>query len=133
MAAATSQGGSLPEETQEDAVTKNDIYDAIATERRRIALRYVLENDDGDGVELGELAEAVEFVQGDYERIDEIGSKARKAVYVGLYQDHVPVLADAGLVESDKRKNRVFTTATTAAVVDVIDTVESRLCAGDSR
>lgn len=76
-------------ETPDEQVDR--VFDAIRHHRRRRTLR-ILEAEGGEAT-LREIAERVADVE--YDDPDEADIKR---VYVGLYQSHMPRLADAGYV-----------------------------------
>jgi DNA-binding transcriptional ArsR family regulator len=82
--------------------------DAVFTLLKNERRRRVLERLDqvGGPVALGTLAEEI-AAQENGSTAASVGSTERKRVYVALYQCHLPKLADAGVVEYDRRGGRV--------------------------
>ena len=76
------------------------VFDLLSNERRCAMVR-ALATSDRDAWELGDLAEHVlEATEG--VPTDVAAGQARKRVYVSLYQNHVPVLAAADVIETAK-------------------------------
>lgn len=84
-----------------DSVADLDLdttFELVRNRRRRLTLSYLVES--GGQVSVGELAEHVAAVENDT-TVRAITSDQRKRAYVGLYQCHLPKLADAGVIEYD--------------------------------
>ena len=121
-----------PEDTAAPApatLTVGEICDLLSSARRRAALRLLLARDDGDGVPLGELTDAIAAHEADVDDPDAVGDQQRKRVYVSLYQCHLPALADAGVVETG-RDNIIHTTPETVRVHEALTTLTAS-AAGD--
>lgn len=102
--------GNLPTEQasrQEAPLTIDEIFEILKNNRRRLVLEY-LADDDGL-VKLTDLADHVTAIENDTD-ISSITSEERKRVYVGLYQFHLPKMADMGVVEYDKDRGDVALT-----------------------
>lgn len=98
------------------------ILRALAIERRRIALRCLLEHRQ---MALADLAELVaEHETGT--NIVELSAKRVSRVYHSLYHTHVPCLEDAALVAYDQDNDHVSTTEQTkSSLVQARDNIES--------
>ena len=81
----------LPQET---------VFTLLQNERRRYVLEY-LDSTDGP-VEIRDLSEHVAAREND-QAVSEVTYQERKRVYTSLYQIHLPKLADAGVVDYDRR------------------------------
>lgn len=95
MSSAPQTGERLPED---------DVFGLLSARRRRAVLR-VLDEAGGEatfGHITNEIATAEHGSDGD--------ASQRKAVYVSLYQTHVPKLREAGVVEYDERTKTVTLT-----------------------
>lgn len=79
-----------------ERLSKAEIFELLSAERRQEVLQYL---DGADGrVSVGELAEHIASLECDCERA-ELSSQQRKRVYVGLYQCHLPKMANAGVID----------------------------------
>jgi len=78
------------------------IFEVLSNRRRRAVLRYL--DSEAREVEIGELAELLAARECDKDRL-EITAQERKRVYIGLYQNHLPKMDDANVVDyHDGRK-----------------------------
>lgn len=96
MPAATAEGD---EADPEEAVSEDELFDVLASRRRRYAV-HALEDVDGQ-TDLGSLAEQVAMWEYDVDA-GELSSTERKRVYTALQQSHLPKMHEAGLVDFDK-------------------------------
>jgi hypothetical protein len=83
----------------EDPLTADEVFHLLQAKRRRLVLHY-LRGQDGP-VEMREAAEQVAAWEYDTAR-EALRSQERQRVYIALYQDHLPALDDAGVVDYDK-------------------------------
>ncbi|MFD1647790.1 DUF7344 domain-containing protein [Haloarchaeobius litoreus] len=81
------------------------VFEIIRNERRRLVLQY-LEETDEETVALGELAEHIAAIENDTTE-QALSAQQRKRVYVGLYQCHLPKMADSGIVEFNKNRGTI--------------------------
>ena len=86
------------------ALSLDDIYHLLQTQRRRDVLRYLRTADDR--VRLRELAEQVAAWEQET-TIDDLSSDERQRVYISLYQSHLPKLDTHGIVDYDKDRGWV--------------------------
>lgn len=105
-------------------ISPTNIHDQLRNERRQLVIRKLATSED---TTVADLADHVAAVENDVESIP-IGSQERKAVYVGLYQCHIPNLAEAGIVDYDKDRGIVsrgpeYVTAHTV-LEQTVDTLE---------
>lgn len=95
--------------TQSDNRSKelsvDQTFELLKNERRRRVLRYLIEN--GQSSTTGELAEHVAALENCKENVNALTSKERKAVYVGLYQCHLPKMDDYGVIEFNQARGQV--------------------------
>ena len=82
---------------------------ALADDRRRRVLRYLLERDGADAVGLGELAEAV----ADEDDVDD--------AHRSLHHAHLPRLDEAGIVDYDAHEERVRLAGDQPTVEDFLE------------
>jgi len=75
---------------------KSIIFEILSADRRQEVLRYLDENDGS--ATLGDLAEHIASIECDCE-IPQLTSQQRKRTYVGLYQCHLPKMADVGVID----------------------------------
>jgi len=80
------------------------VFGLLKNERRRLVLKF-LEESDG-GTSLSDLAEHIAAVEND-KAVSALSSQERKRVYIGLYQCHLPQMADSGAIEFDKNRGTV--------------------------
>lgn len=90
--------------TADESVTEDDLLKALSNRRRRQVLAYLLAGDGSSTA--GELAEHIAAEENDTS-VDRLSSYQRKRVYVSLYQNHLPVLDDANVVEYDHDRKTV--------------------------
>lgn len=85
-------------------LTKSEVFELLSADRRQAVLLY-LDTNDGK-TKLGELAEHIASRECNCSR-SELSSQQRKRAYVGLYQCHLPKMADAGVIEYDSDRGTV--------------------------
>lgn len=89
---------------QADDLPKDVQYDILKNSRRRLVLRYLLEEETP--VSLGTLSEHVASVEtGKEPRM--LDSQERKRAYVGLYQCHLPRMDGADVIDFNKDRGLV--------------------------
>ncbi len=89
-------GESVAENTEK--LSKSHIFELLSAERRQEVLRY-LDTNEGKA-DLGEVAEHIASLECGCD-VAQLSSQQRKRVYVGLYQCHLPKMADADVIEYD--------------------------------
>lgn len=99
------EGATTQPEEEPIELSVDRTFELLKNERRRRVLRYLIEN--GESSTTGELAEHVAALENSKEDVSAITSKERKAVYVGLYQCHLPKMDDYGVIEFDQARGRV--------------------------
>ena len=82
--------------TGEYELSKSEVFELLSADRRQAVLLY-LDSTDGRA-NLGELAEHIAGRECNCSPA-ELSSQQRKRAYVGLYQCHLPKMADAGVIE----------------------------------
>lgn len=94
---APERDGGTDDSTPGDPLQSDRFFDVLADGRRRTLVRYLAERE-------GDAASTVELV-------DHVASREDDAevdgVAVSLYGTHLPALADAGIVEYDRRSRTV--------------------------
>lgn len=92
--------------TAEDSspVQVGQVFEILKNDRRRAVLRYM--RDVEEEVRLGELAERIAAWECDKD-VSQITSSERKRVYVGLYQSHLPKMADVGAISYNKPRGKI--------------------------
>lgn len=87
--------------------TSNSIYEVIANRRRRYVLLLLL--DQNESVDIKALAKQIAALEND-RPVEEVTYDQRKSVYVGLYQSHLPLLKDTGLIRAEQEWARIYLT-----------------------
>lgn len=85
-------------------LSRDDIFDILYNSRRRKVLRYLRENEGT--ATASELAEFIAAEENDT-TVEQLSSYDRKSVYVGLYQNHLPKMATAGVIDYNKNRGTV--------------------------
>ncbi len=93
-------------------------FELLRNRRRRIVLSYLVEADDR--VDMGEMAEHVAAVENET-TVQALSSAQRKRAYVGLYQCHLPKLADAGVIDYDGDRGHAEATPTAEDLLQYVD------------
>jgi len=93
--AAIEDGRTLP---------KSVIFEILSADRRQEVLRYL--DETGETANLGELAEHIASIECDCE-VGQLSSQQRKRTYVGLYQCHLPKMADAGVIDYNSDRGTI--------------------------
>lgn len=107
-------------------LTRDDIFHVLQCRRRRLVLKY-LQEYDGDGrVRMSDIAEHVAATEHDTS-VDALESRQRQRVYIALYQDHLPKMDMAGVIDYDKSRGYVEPTAQTPAFYRYLDQEPSLL------
>lgn len=88
----------------DQAVSDDAVFEVLSNRRRRRVIEYLYDHDGAATV--GELAEHIATAENGT-TIQELSSDDRKCVYVSLYQNHLPVMDDANVVDYDENRKRV--------------------------
>lgn len=91
----------------EDSIDKDELFHLLKSERRRRALRYLLDADE-EPVRMRTLAEEVAATEYDT-TVEALSSDERQRVYITLYQSHLPQLDRAGVIEYNQSRGRITT------------------------
>lgn len=91
------------EDTNSD-IEMDQVFGILKNKRRRYVLKYLSSAEDV--ITLSELAEQIAAWECDKE-VAQITSQERKRVYVGLYQCHLPKMADVSAVSYNKQRGKI--------------------------
>ena len=91
----------------EETLSMDETFELLKNNRRRLVLEYLMRHD-GEA-KLDEIADHVTAIENDTE-VSAITSTERKRVYVGLYQFHLPKMADMGVVDYQQSRGNVVLT-----------------------
>lgn len=95
-------------DTAETDLEFDVLFDLLKNERRRECIAYLKEHEGRSTI--SELSEHIAAKENDLS-VEAINSRQRKRVYIGLYQCHLPRMANAGVVNFDKNRGDVELTA----------------------
>lgn len=87
-------------------LSKDDAFHLLQNARRRAVLRYMLEQDEQDRFVMRDIAEAVAAWEHDT-TVRQLSSDERQRVYIALYQNHLPKLAEMGVIEYNQSRGHV--------------------------
>lgn len=94
-----------------DEETRNpddlDLIHDVLSNRRRRQILHILEADPDKSGTVPDLASTIAAWEMDIDHPDTVSYDERKSVQSTIYQHHAPKMADAGLVEFDKRAGRL--------------------------
>lgn len=93
----------LDESSTED-LSLDHIFEILKNRRRREVMCYLREKEEK--VTLSDLAEHIAALENDTD-VASITSSQRKRVYVGLYQCHLPKMADMDIVDFNQNRGTV--------------------------
>ena len=108
---------------EDNGLPRVEIFRLLSNRRRRYALYYLLE--DEDGATIGELAEQLAAWENE-EPVEQVTSRQRKLVYNSLQQTHLPTLAETEIVEYDEREGAVELTTRIEAVNPYLNLASDR-------
>lgn len=89
---------------EDSSLTKDEVFEVLYNRRRREVLSYMRETDGTATV--SDLAEQIAAKENDT-AVQQLSSYERKRVYVGLYQNHLPMMDEVGVVAYDKNRGTV--------------------------
>lgn len=87
-----------------EALPIDIIFSVLQNQRRRLVLAAVEEQNGS--TTLGELAEYIAGIENDKPSAA-LNAQERKRVYIGLYQCHLPKMADADAIQFDQHRGTV--------------------------
>ena len=94
----------VEEQPAETELSLDLIFEVLKNQRRREVIRYLREYEQQ--VTLSDLAEHIAALENDTD-VASITSSQRKRVYVGLYQCHLPKMADMEIVHFNQNRGIV--------------------------
>lgn len=110
--------------------TPATVFEALDNRRRRLAIHAYVTADRP--LELGELSRALAAVENDC-HVEMVTADERKVCYVGLYQVHLPHLAEADILETiSERQNRYRATPTAERLDEIASEVEHACVGGEA-
>lgn len=86
------------------SLSEGDVFEVLSNRRRRQVIAYLQEC--GGRATAGELAEVIAAAE-EGTTVERLSSAERKRVYVSLYQNHLPVMDDASVVDYDPDRKTV--------------------------
>lgn len=90
--------------SDETRLSDDDVFEVLYNPRRRGVIRYLR---DGDGTAtVSDLAEHIAAKENDI-TVQQLSSYERKRVYVGLYQNHLPMMDEIGVLDYDENRGTV--------------------------
>ena len=95
----------LSESRDVQGLQRDEIFDVLSNQRRRYVLHY-LKQHEGRRVELRELVDQVAAWEHET-TIDALESDKRKNVYSSLRQFHLPMMAEADVIEYEHMRGEV--------------------------
>lgn len=95
------------DDSAESEISLEDGLDVLSNSRRRHVIRLLAESDDG-ALTLRELSRHIAARENN-KALEEVKSDDRKAIYVGLYQAHLPVLKEKGVVDFEGEPSGIIT------------------------
>lgn len=88
----------------EGPLSADELFYVLENPRRRAVIRYLRWREGP--VEMRDVAEHVAAQEADT-TVTQLPTDKRKSVYISLYQQHLEILADAGLIEYDKSRGTI--------------------------
>lgn len=88
----------------EPQLSRAELFDVFSNARRRMAVRYLASQNGA--CDLSSVVEQVAAWENDVEATD-VTRPQRRRVYISLYQTHLPMLADHGIVDWDPEAHRI--------------------------
>lgn len=93
-----------PPSAPQEALSQDEIFHILQTQRRRDALRYLKMHENP--VEMRDLAEQVAAWENDT-TVQALTSAERQRVYIALYQSHLPKLDRQGIIDYNQSRGVV--------------------------
>lgn len=111
IGAPNGRDASNDREGEEPFLSDDDMFEVLYNQRRRRVIEHLRDRDGP--IAVGDLAEYIATEEGDT-TLDRLSSYDRKRVYVSLYQNHLPLMDDVGVVDydADRKTVRLLDTAT---------------------
>ena len=108
--------------SKDGTLTKDEIFHLLQNARRRQVLRYLADSDGP--VDMSDLAEQVTAWEYNI-TVQQITSDQRRRVYISLYQNHLPKLADSGLITYNQSRGIVERTSLADQATPYLDRNET--------
>lgn len=89
---------------EEPTLSKDELFEILKNQRRRDALTFLRQNEGT--VNLSDMSEYIAAKENDID-IAALSSSQRKRVYIGLYQCHLPKMANFGIIDFDKDRGTI--------------------------
>lgn len=91
---------------QYSGLSRDDLFHLLKSERRRRAIRYILDHEEIDGSEEIRMRPLAEWVAAqEYDKtVAALHSDERQRVYITLYQSHLPQLEKYGVIDYDQSR-----------------------------
>lgn len=103
-------------------LSRADIFDLLSNRRRRFVLRYL--RSEREPVSLESLIRAAAAQEND-KPVEAVSKEEERRMYISLYQTHIPLLDDAGLVDYDPNTKTVRPTDRLRVVEPYLDSPET--------
>ncbi|QLG29833.1 hypothetical protein HUG10_19675 (plasmid) [Halorarum halophilum] len=97
-------GGDSTDTRRTEALPHDIIFGILQNQRRRLVLAAVEEQNGS--TTLGDLAEHIAGIENDKPSAA-LNAQERKRVYIGLYQCHLPKMADADAIQFDQHRGTI--------------------------
>jgi|GEM_PF-898819 len=107
----------------------DEVFGILQNRRRRDVLRHLLEHTSE--ADLGSLAEQIAARECG-KPVSQLDSQERKRVYIGLYQCHLPKLADVGVIDYNRPRGVIERGPTFDHVTHYLPPEELPVAAGAS-
>ena len=99
------------DETNETSeLETDDLFHILQNQRRRRVLQFLQDFDEGEQVDMRDIAEQVAAWEHDT-TVQQLSSNERQRVYIALYQSHLPKLDEKGVLEYNQSRGIVERTA----------------------
>lgn len=93
-----------PQNEDDPSLSEDGLFEVLANRRRRQVIEYLRKTDGTTTV--SELAEYIASEETDTP-INQLSSYDRKRVYISLYQNHLPVMDNANVVDYEEHRKTV--------------------------
>jgi len=110
-------------------VTLDEALHLLSNTRRRHVIEFLAHENASPT--LRELSEHVTARENDTS-VDRINPDDRKSMYVVLYQNHVPILAEAGVIDYDGMSSDITATRDAFALAEFLEDVREQFNGGDA-
>lgn len=96
-------------------------FDLLSNSRRRKVIREV--ESTGAPLDLDYLSEVIAMMETGAASREDVSYRARKRVYVSLYQTHLPKLDDWDVIRFGERNNRVISASNGPGLLAIMNSV----------